>query len=280
MALQTRGRLLSTATTGINTQRLVPDQPAGLERSPACTCSGTRRSSAATPSPTKRASTRTACSRSARPTRSCGPRTSAFAKTDLVLGKHSGRAALADRAKALGYHLTGEQLQTVFDEFKKLADKKKEVYDGDIVALIEQQIHGEPTRAMEARGVRSRQRQRPQAAGQADTPPRRKGSHRRSRRRRRPDRRRVSGHRKNHRHQAPLHRLPRESATLGHDAQGEVNLSVEHGNQTFRGRGVSTDTVEATVQAILSAVNRIVLTAGGRETGIGSRGSHVRAAGA
>ena len=34
-----------------------------------------------------------------------------FAKTDLVLGKHSGRAALADRAKALGYHLTGEQLQ-------------------------------------------------------------------------------------------------------------------------------------------------------------------------
>ena len=38
-----------------------------------------------------------------------------FAKTDLVLGKHSGRAALADRAKALGYHLTGEQLQSVFD---------------------------------------------------------------------------------------------------------------------------------------------------------------------
>ncbi len=51
-------------------------------------------------------------------TRSCGPRTSASRKTDLVLGKHSGRAALADRAKALGYHLTGEQLQTVFDEFK------------------------------------------------------------------------------------------------------------------------------------------------------------------
>ena len=61
-----------------------------------------------------------------------------------MLGKHSGRAALADRAKALGYHLTGEQLQQVFDEFKKLADKKKEIYDGDIAALIEQRIHGEP----------------------------------------------------------------------------------------------------------------------------------------
>src|SRR6185295_8973283 len=56
-----------------------------------------------------------------------------------------------------------------------------------------------------------------------------------------------------------------KSATLGHDALGEVNLSVAHGNQTFRGRGVSTDTVEATVQAILSAVNRIALTAGSRD---------------
>ena len=65
-----------------------------------------------------------------------------FSKTDLVLGKHSGRAALDDRAKALGFHLTGEQLQAVFEEFKRLADKKKEIYDGDIVALIEQQLHG------------------------------------------------------------------------------------------------------------------------------------------
>ena len=58
-----------------------------------------------------------------------------FQKTDLVLGKHSGRAALAARAKALGYSLHGEQLQTLFDAFKKLADKKKDVYDGDIVGL-------------------------------------------------------------------------------------------------------------------------------------------------
>ncbi|HMP05298.1 MAG TPA: 2-isopropylmalate synthase, partial [Lacipirellulaceae bacterium] len=61
-----------------------------------------------------------------------------FTKTDLVLGKHSGRAALAARAKALGYHLTPQQLDAVFTEFKKLADKKKEIYDGDIAALIEE----------------------------------------------------------------------------------------------------------------------------------------------
>ena len=64
-----------------------------------------------------------------------------FPSTELVLGKHSGRAALADRARDLGFHLTGEQLQTVFDEFKTLADKKKEIYDGDIAALIKKTIH-------------------------------------------------------------------------------------------------------------------------------------------
>ena len=64
-----------------------------------------------------------------------------FSMSDLVLGKHSGRAALADRAKAMGYSLTGEQLDTVFEQFKVLADKKKEIYDADIAALIEQQIH-------------------------------------------------------------------------------------------------------------------------------------------
>ena len=61
-----------------------------------------------------------------------------FTETDLVLGKHSGRAALADRAKALGYHLDSQQLAEVFEAFKHLADKKKEMYDGDIAALVEQ----------------------------------------------------------------------------------------------------------------------------------------------
>ena len=84
-----------------------------------------------------------------------------FAKTDLVLGKHSGRAALADRAKALGYHLTDEQLQTVFEQFKMLADKKKEIYDADIAALIEQR----DARRARRRGRSSRyQRGRPAPA--------------------------------------------------------------------------------------------------------------------
>ena len=64
-----------------------------------------------------------------------------FQKTDLVLGKHSGRAALGDRAKQLGYELDNDQLKAVFKEFKKLADTRKEVDDEDVAALIDKQIH-------------------------------------------------------------------------------------------------------------------------------------------
>ena len=49
------------------------------------------------------------------------------------------------------------------------------------------------------------------------------------------------------------------SSTIGHDALGDVTVEVEYQGESYKGRGVSTDTVEATLLAILSAVNRIVL---------------------
>ena len=55
---------------------------------------------------------------------------------NLVLGKHSGRAALKARAQKLGFELSDNQLQSVFVAFKALADEKKEVFDTDIEALI------------------------------------------------------------------------------------------------------------------------------------------------
>jgi 2-isopropylmalate synthase len=185
-----------------------------------------------------------------------------WSKTDLVLGKHSGRAALADRAKALGYQLTGEQLQHVFEEFKKLADKKKDIYDGDIIALIEQRIHGEPAEGewkLVAFEVTSGTGHKPRARLTL-----RRGEEQHTEEVSDGDgpidaaflaTEKITG--------LKLRCIDYQvrSATLGHDALGEVSLTVEYGGQTFRGRGVSTDTVEATVQAILSAVNRIALTA-------------------
>ena len=65
-------------------------------------------------------------------------------RTDLVLGKHSGRHALRDRVTEMGYTLTDEQLETLFHDFKALADKKKEVYDEDLVVLIEKHLEDVP----------------------------------------------------------------------------------------------------------------------------------------
>ncbi|MGZ6131725.1 MAG: 2-isopropylmalate synthase, partial [Myxococcaceae bacterium] len=59
-----------------------------------------------------------------------------FKSTSLVLGKHSGRHALATRLRDLGYELEPAQIDQVFEELKKLADKKKEIYDGDLEALL------------------------------------------------------------------------------------------------------------------------------------------------
>src|SRR5687768_9786979 len=194
-----------------------------------------------------------------------------FQRTDLVLGKHSGRAALADRAKALGYTLSGEQLQAVFDDFKRLADRKKDIYDGDIIALIEQQIHGAPAEVewqLVAFEVASGSGKKPKAKLTL-----RHGSEEHIAEVSDGDgpidaaflaTEKITG--------IKLKCIDYQvrSATLGHDAQGEVNLTVEHGRQTFRGRGVSTDTVEATVHAILSAVNRIAMS-GARIEELGAR---------
>lgn len=181
-----------------------------------------------------------------------------FAKTDLVLGKHSGRAALADRARQLGFLLTGEQLQSVFAEFKKLADKKKEIYDGDIIALVGQEIGDsvEPQWKLvdfEVHDGRERtpkvtltlqhgQQQQTETVEAGDGPI---------------DAafwavERITG----------IETVCRDfrvrSATLGRDAQGEARVEVEHKGRLYRGVGVSTDTVESTILAILNAVNRIV----------------------
>jgi 2-isopropylmalate synthase len=61
-------------------------------------------------------------------------------QTSLVMGKHSGRHAFVHKLEELGYGLTGNQLEDAFVRFKALADKKKQVYDEDIEALVDEEI--------------------------------------------------------------------------------------------------------------------------------------------
>jgi len=64
------------------------------------------------------------------------PASVGVANTNLVLGKHSGRRALADRLERLGFDLTREQLDVVYHRFTELADRKKAIYDQDILGLL------------------------------------------------------------------------------------------------------------------------------------------------
>jgi len=196
------------------------------------------------------------------------PQDVGFTKTDLVLGKHSGRAALADRAKALGYHLADEQLATVFEAFKELADKKKDIYDGDIAALIEHQNTQTVDQwKLVSYDIHSTSGTTPTATltlshgDQQTTTTITCGD-------------------------GPLDALFRaieeltgktvtvsdfrvQSASRGKDAQGEAIIEAEYNGRIYRGRGVSTDTVEAATRAFLNVINRIVAgTAEGQQNGI------------
>ena len=180
-------------------------------------------------------------------------------KTDLVLGKHSGRHALRDRVTELGYHLSDEQLEVLFNDFKALADKKKEVYDEDLVVLIEKHIQDvtphwkllsmHTTAGTGILPTATVSIQRPdgqvvQDAAIGDGPV---------------DAifnavERVTGIAAN------LREFAVRGVTAGKDAQGEVSLEleVESDDRTFRGRAASTDIIEASAEAYINAVNAIL----------------------
>jgi 2-isopropylmalate synthase len=184
-----------------------------------------------------------------------------FTKTDLVLGKHSGRAALADRCKALGYQLTTEQLQSVFEDFKALADKKKEIYDGDIAALIDQQVLDESNTWAITNYEVTASMHRPPAV----TLTLRRGDEEVTETMTSGDGpvdaiflaiEKITGI------STVCRDFRVQAVTVGKDAQAEVNVELEHNEQLHRGRGVSTDSIEASARAFLNAINRIAIHQG------------------
>jgi 2-isopropylmalate synthase len=97
-----------------------------------------------------------------------------LSETNLVMGKHSGRAALRAKLKDLGFELGDNQLNDVFVRFKALADRKKEVFDEDLIALMTDRDRG---RGRPAQGeVPARDlRHRGAAIGRSDADGRRRG---------------------------------------------------------------------------------------------------------
>jgi 2-isopropylmalate synthase len=181
-----------------------------------------------------------------------------IARTELVLGKHSGRHALRQKITDLGYTLSEEQLNKVFDAFKVLADRKKDIYDADLEALAETQLATEQTKEwlLHAFTCNAGTGTLPSAAvvlwrkdgtivkdaAVGDGPV-----------------------------DAVFNVLDRitgvsvklldyriRAVTVGTDAQGEAFIEAEYDGVKLSARAVSTDIVEASAVAYLEVINRAV----------------------
>ncbi len=184
------------------------------------------------------------------------PATVGIPKSSLVLGKHSGRHAFKDRVTALGYSLTEEQLEQAFNRFKALADKKKEVFDEDIEALVDDQLKlthqlwslqgmqvtaGSSSIPTATITLKDSNGQTVQDASVGDGPVDAIYS----------AIQRLTGVKVN------LADYRIRAVTKGKEAMGEVQIELEHSGHKVRGRGLSTDILEASALAYLAAINRL-----------------------
>ena len=184
------------------------------------------------------------------------PATVGLAKNSLVLGKHSGRHAFRDRVQQLGYTLSDEQIEHAFAKFKALADKKKEVFDEDIEALVADELeltHGlwELVRFQALAGsaaipmatvvLRDSNGAEVSSTGGVDGPVDAVYS----------AIQRLTGI------EVVVRDYRIRAVTRGKDAQGEAQVELEHSGRRIRGRGLSTDILEASALAYLAAINRL-----------------------
>ena len=184
------------------------------------------------------------------------PRDIGVPESQLVLGKHSGRHALADRIKELGYAIDDESLQRVYHDFKELADKKKEVYDEDIEALLDQRLTAgkrlyelvrfHVTAGTEQTSMAYVMLKTPEGDLQDDT------AHGFG-----PTEAVLAAVQRIAGVEARLEEYTSRALTGGTEAMGEANVRISSAGRFARGRGVSTDIVEAVALAFVTAINRI-----------------------
>ena len=182
------------------------------------------------------------------------PESIGLSENVIVLGKHSGKHAFADRLKMLGYMLDEARLQDSFEKFKELADRKKSVSDMDLRALVELDKYDIPSayeldtfvinsgNKMTATAV-VKLRHEDETVEEAST-----GDG--------PVDAVFNAIEKCAGMSFRLKEYVVRSVTGGKDAQGEVVVKLEKDGKKSRGRGLSTDIVEASAKAYVDAINR------------------------
>jgi 2-isopropylmalate synthase len=183
------------------------------------------------------------------------PQDVGLARSSLVLGKHSGRHALRERIRELGFTLEDAEFTRVFEEFKALADKKKELFDGDIEALV-LRAEGGDQGPWTLAGLRTAS----QGGGGEATVVLQHADGTRLERSARGDGpvdaafkavEDATGIR------PKLQKFELRSLSEGEDAQGEAVVYVEFNQRSYRGASATTDIVESATRAFLEVINRI-----------------------
>jgi 2-isopropylmalate synthase len=183
------------------------------------------------------------------------PQDVGLARSSLVLGKHSGRHALRERIRELGFTLEDAEFARVFEEFKALADKKKELFDGDIEALVLRAENGDQGPwALAALRTASQG-----GSGEATiTLTHTDGSRiERSARGDGPVDAAFKAVEEATGIRPKLQKFELRSLSEGEDAQGEAVVYVEYNQRSYRGASATTDIVESATRAFLEVINRI-----------------------
>ncbi len=179
-------------------------------------------------------------------------------RSHLVMGKHSGRAAFKAKLKELGYELGDNAVEDAFTRFKDLADRKKDVFDEDIVALVDDAVvRGNDRVRLVSLEVLCGTRHHP-ASAELELE--------------------VDGEVKSVRatgdgpvdatfnaikalfpHEARLQLYQVSAVTQGTDAQAEVTVRLEESGKTVNGQGAETDTLVASARAYVNALNKLLV---------------------
>ncbi|MBT9244582.1 2-isopropylmalate synthase [Gemmobacter fulvus] len=176
---------------------------------------------------------------------------------NIAMGKHSGRAALRAKLKELGYDLADNQLNDVFVRFKALADRKKEVYDDDLVALVQDQGTSEAHDTLQVKRLRvvcgtdgPREAELTLSIDGVDHTTDATGDG--------PVDAAFNAVDMLYPHQARLQLYQVHAVTEGTDAQATVSVRIEEDGRIATGQSADTDTVVASVKAYVNALNRLI----------------------
>ena len=185
------------------------------------------------------------------------PESVGLTQSKLVMGKHSGRHAFKVKLAELGYELGDNAIQDAFRRFKDLADKKKEIYDEDIVALVDDEVvrandaikfvslmvvcgsKGPQTAELELEIEGERKSTTATGDGPVDAT--------------------FNAIKELVPHTGRLQLYQVHAVTAGTDAQAEVTVRLEEEGKTVNGQGADTDTLVASARAYLNALNKLLV---------------------